>query len=197
MKHNTPSSFLGTRQSRLVDEAFAFAKKAHRGQRRKYGGPYIAHPMRVARTVAKVAHTQEMVAAALLHDVVEDTEYRLSDIGSRFGLTVTRLVDGLTCRLTSQDGNRAKRKRIERERLAKAGPEVATVKLADVMDNCRDLVVQDPKFAAVYLAESKRLVEALECGDMSLRKRAREMVRTEQAKLAVYEDLLAPAVGVI
>lgn len=185
----TPSTFLGTRQSEKVDRAFRTAKAAHSGQRRKGGGSFFLHPLRVARQVAKVPHTTEMVCAALLHDVVEDTAVTIDQIRKEFGLTVARLVEALTCRLTSEDGNRATRKRMERERLASAGPEVGTVKLADVMDNVRDIAVIDPGFAKVYLPEQLALARALETADHDLRDQAIELIEREMDKLDAVNEL--------
>ena len=80
--------------------ALAFAGRAHRGQKRKYRGePYITHPMAVAGIIMRLVpdHTLEMVQAALLHDVVEDSDdYSINDIQQIFGETIARIVDGLT-----------------------------------------------------------------------------------------------------
>lgn len=75
----------------LEQKALEFAKTAHEavGQRRKYSNePYIVHPMAIARLVKTVSHTPEMVAAALLHDTVEDTNVELADIEQSFGPVV-------------------------------------------------------------------------------------------------------------
>ena len=81
----------------MEKEALNFATAAHRGQIRKYTQePYIEHPKRVAALVKTVAHTPEMLAAAYLHDVVEDTEVSIQDIKSRFGSLVAQLVEELT-----------------------------------------------------------------------------------------------------
>lgn len=80
-----------------IEKAFRFANAAHEGIRRKSGEPYIIHPIAVAKIVAKdLGLGATSIVAALLHDVVEDTEYRLSDIESMFGEKVARIVDGLT-----------------------------------------------------------------------------------------------------
>ncbi|MRI59111.1 MAG: bifunctional (p)ppGpp synthase/hydrolase [Epsilonproteobacteria bacterium] len=83
-------------QSPKIEEALAFAMEAHRGQKRKSGEPYIIHPILVAAITAYVTADETMVAAALLHDVVEDTSYTLADIEERFGGEVASLVEGLT-----------------------------------------------------------------------------------------------------
>ncbi len=79
-----------------IEEALEFAKEAHKGQYRKSGEPYIIHPILVAAITAYVTAEEEMVIAALLHDVVEDTSFSIEDIQERFGQNVADLVEGLT-----------------------------------------------------------------------------------------------------
>lgn len=80
-----------------IEKAFRFANAAHDGIKRKSGEPYIIHPIAVAKIVAKdLGLGATSIVAALLHDVVEDTEYRLSDIENMFGKKVATIVDGLT-----------------------------------------------------------------------------------------------------
>ena len=82
---------------KLIRRAFDTAVDAHKDQRRKSGEAYIFHPIAVAKTVAsEIGMDATSIAAALLHDVVEDTEYTLEDIERLFGETVARIVDGLT-----------------------------------------------------------------------------------------------------
>jgi len=79
-----------------IEKALEFAKEAHKGQYRKSGEPYIIHPILVAAITAYVTAEEEMVMAALLHDVAEDTSFTIEDIKSRFGQNVADLVEGLT-----------------------------------------------------------------------------------------------------
>lgn len=80
-----------------IRAAYEFARDAHRGVRRKSGEPYITHPLSVARiVVSEIGLGVKSVAAALLHDVVEDTDYTVEDIRYRFGDKIAQLVDGLT-----------------------------------------------------------------------------------------------------
>ena len=80
-----------------IEKAFRFANAAHDGIKRKSGEPYIIHPISVAKIVAKdLGLGATSIVSALLHDVVEDTEYRISDISNMFGEKVARIVDGLT-----------------------------------------------------------------------------------------------------
>jgi (p)ppGpp synthase/HD superfamily hydrolase len=154
----------------LIEQyAIRLAVKAHHGQVRKYTEePYIVHPLKVANLVSKVPHSPEMIAAALLHDVVEDTEVTFDDINNLFGLEVTKLVWMVTDQSRPGDGNRATRKEIDRKHLAKANPTAKTIKLADIIDNSKDIIKYDPKFAAVYVKEARALMEVLGEGDSTL-----------------------------
>lgn len=81
----------------LIKRAFFLAKEAHEGVRRRSGEPYILHPLAVARIVVdEIGLGVKSVVAALLHDVVEDTDYTVEDIESRFGPKIALMVDGLT-----------------------------------------------------------------------------------------------------
>ncbi len=82
--------------SQKITDALAFAKKAHEGQLRKSGEPYIVHPILVAVITASISSDETMAIAALLHDVVEDTAFGIEDIKERFGEDIAHLVEGLT-----------------------------------------------------------------------------------------------------
>jgi (p)ppGpp synthase/HD superfamily hydrolase len=156
--------------SRLIVEAELFADEKHDGQVRKYTGePYIVHPAEVAKIVASCPEANErMIAAAWLHDVVEDTPVTLSEIDERFGSHVAMLVGFLTDASRPEDGNRAVRKRIDKAHLATAPPEAQTVKLADLISNTSSIARHDPAFARVYLAEKRELLTVLTRGNATL-----------------------------
>lgn len=169
----------------LEQRALEFAKAAHEGvgQRRKYSNePYIVHPVAVAQLVKTVPHTPEMIAAALLHDTVEDTNVELADIARSFGPKVAQLVDELTDISRPHHGNRAIRKEMDRQHLAKASKEAKTVKLADLINNSVDIIKQDPGFARKYMKEMKALLEVLREGDANLYSIAVEIVKKYYAK---------------
>lgn len=137
--------------------------------RRKYtGDPYITHPAAVVELVRSVPHTEAMICAAWLHDTVEDTQATLDEIDLVFGGTVAALVEMLTDVSRPGDGNRVVRKAIDREHTARASPAAKTIKLADLIDNTKSIAANDPKFAAVYLAEKALLLEVLTEGDAVL-----------------------------
>ena len=161
----------------LINKAKMLAGKAHEGQFRKYSGlPYIVHPIEVATIVQTVEHSEEMIAAALLHDVVEDTDYSFEDIAKEVSPEVADLVKGLTDVSNPEDGNRKVRKAIDKDHLAEQNAEVQTIKLADVISNSQDIKANDPKFAKVYIEEMKALLEVLTKGDKTLYAKAKELV---------------------
>src|SRR5210317_2166475 len=122
----------------MLDEVLKFATKAHGDQKRKYtNDPYIVHPIAVSEIVKTVAHTDEMVAAALLHDVVEDTDVTLDQIKDKFGSKVAELVGWLTDISRPEDGNRKTRKTLDREHSAEAPADAQTIKLADLIHNTK------------------------------------------------------------
>lgn len=161
----------------LVDEAREFAATKHAWQVRKYtGAPYIIHPFQVMLMVKSVEHTEEMLAAAWLHDVVEDCGVELDEIQDRFGNTVAQYVDELTDK--PSPANRAERKRQQRIALAMASPEAKTIKIADLIDNTSDIAQHDRDFARVYLREKRLLLdESLVGGNPLLWARADAQIR--------------------
>ena len=156
----------------VVRKAQVYAQAAHAavGQKRKYTGePYIVHPGEVASIVAAVpGSTPDMVAAAWLHDVVEDTGCTFTDIHMAFGIDIATLVGWLTDTSQPQDGNRAHRKAIDREHSARAPAEAQTIKLADLISNSRSIVKHDPAFARTYLEEKRMLLAVMTKGDPGL-----------------------------
>lgn len=165
------------RTQTLVERAAIFAAECHQGQIRKYtGDPYIRHPRSVVALVQSVPHTEAMLCAAWLHDVVEDTGATIEDLRQIFGEEVASLVVMLTDVSTLNDGNRATRKAIDRAHLANASPAAQTVKLADLIDNAESIACHDPKFAAVYFREKTALLEVLTGGDARLWQRAQDII---------------------
>jgi hypothetical protein len=117
-----------------------------------------------------------MIAAAWLHDTVEDTPATFGDLERTFGTTVRDLVADLTDISKPSDGNRAVRKAIDRSHTARASVRAKTVKLADLIDNCRDICGHDARFARVYLGEAAALLEVLADGDARLYRRAQKAI---------------------
>ncbi|MDX2458221.1 MAG: HD domain-containing protein, partial [Gammaproteobacteria bacterium] len=122
--HNTAHAYNRSEpMNDLVDSARIYATEAHQriNHRRKYNNePYHVHLSAVAKLVASVTDDTEMVAAAWLHDTVEDTQATLEDIEAEFGVPVAELVEELTDVSKPGDGNRVRRKQIDLRHLAQA-----------------------------------------------------------------------------
>ena len=163
----------------LVDKAKTFAQKAHGdvGHLRKYSAePYTVHLEAVATLVDEVSGTPEMVAAAWLHDAVEDTVATIESIEYEFGSEVAVLVAQLTDVSTPDDGNRATRKSIDRAHIALASPAAKTIKLADLIDNAGSIVTEDQRFAKTFMREMQELLDVLRDGDARLFKEAERLL---------------------
>ncbi|EIC85639.1 HD domain-containing protein [Serratia sp. M24T3] len=172
--------------SSLVDKARRYASKAHASidQRRKYtNDPYIVHPQAVADIVSSVPHSEEMLAAAWLHDTVEDTSTTLDDISNHFGSQVAELVGMLTNVSVNCAGNRIEKKNLDRYHSAKASADAKTIKLADLIDNLRSLVTHDPDFAKTYLIEKRLLLAVLKEGDPTLWRQAEHIINDSLQRL--------------
>lgn len=160
---------MGYNPTEFLENARDFCIFAHGDQRRKYTqAPYYDHCFEVAAIVAEVTDDPEVIAAALLHDVVEDTIFTLAHIQRDFGARVALLVYEVTDVSRPEDGNRRVRKLIDRAHLAESSPEGATIKLADTISNTKDIMKHDPNFAKVYLKEKRELLPLLTHGDKKL-----------------------------
>ena len=122
----------------LIERAYATAEKAHRGQMRKSGEPYITHPVAVATILAEVGLTSPTLAAALLHDTVEDTDYSLEQLTADFGPAIAQLVDGVTKLDKIRYGERAQSETLRKMIIAMSRDiRVLLIKLADRLHNAR------------------------------------------------------------
>lgn len=149
--------------------------RGHAKQVRKYTGlPYIVHPIAVAKMVTSVPHSPVMIAAALAHDTIEDTDVTFSqlyDISPEVAHMVLELTE------TRGSGNRAQRKAQECVRLATVSVSAKTIKLADLIDNSKDIIAFDAKFAKTYMKEKKALLVSLKGGDETLWTAASNLIR--------------------
>ena len=143
----------------FIKKAFFLAKEAHKGVRRRSGEPYIIHPIAVADILVDLGMDWQSIVAALLHDVVEDTEYTIEQLKSEFGEDVAVLVDGVTklgqVQLNSRDSKeQAQAENVRKMLLAMSKDiRVIIVKLADRLHNMRTLE---------YVAPQKHRDKALE-----------------------------------
>jgi (p)ppGpp synthase/HD superfamily hydrolase len=151
-------------EDQQIQNARLVAHTAHAavGQKRKHSGiDYINHPADVVKILREHSTilTHRMVMAAWMHDVVEDTKIDIDFIYDKFGTAVSRMVFGLTNE-KPHGMNRAERHAHNIARLKNTARDVKTIKLADCIANMRDIVREDPKFAATYLAEKRILINS-------------------------------------
>ena len=139
-------TYLASKHRKKVDiitRAFNFAKHAHKGVRRNSGEPYILHPIAVARIVSEeIGLGSTSICAALLHDVVEDTEYTVEDISNLFGPKIAQIVDGLTKISGGIFGDKASAQTENFKKLLLTMSEdirVILIKIADRLHNMRTL----------------------------------------------------------
>jgi GTP pyrophosphokinase len=175
------SLYLSHEQLELIQRAYAVADDAHQGARRASGEPFIEHPLAVARILASLAMDSAGIAAALLHDVVEDTAYTLSEIEAQFGLAIAGLVDGVTkfdlVGLADGSDGPAPRRPLpelrtqqQQETVRKLilammrDPRVVLLKLADRLHNMRTLQAMSPAQKAAKARETLEIYVPLAAG---------------------------------
>jgi GTP diphosphokinase / guanosine-3',5'-bis(diphosphate) 3'-diphosphatase len=140
----------------LITRAFRYAAEAHEGQQRQSGEPFIMHPVGVAKICAQLRLDDQTLAAALLHDVVEDTEAELDDVRGEFGDEIARLVDGVTKLTRVQFQSREQAEAENYRKMVVAMSEdvrVILVKLTDRLHNLRTIE---------YLGKQKQIQKAKE-----------------------------------
>ncbi|GAA5344296.1 GTP pyrophosphokinase [Planifilum fimeticola] len=145
------SAYLKEDDIKRIEKAYRFAEKAHAGQKRKSGEPYVNHPVAVATILADLQMDATTLVAAILHDVVEDTGVTLEVVREEFGETVSRLVDGVTklgkrMKYKSNEEHQAENHRKMFVAMAQ-DIRVILIKLADRLHNMRTLK---------YLSEEKQ-----------------------------------------
>jgi GTP diphosphokinase / guanosine-3',5'-bis(diphosphate) 3'-diphosphatase len=140
----------------LLERAYAYGAEAHEGQQRRSGDDFILHPLGVARILAELGLDDASIAAALMHDVVEDTDTSLEEVRAEFGEDVARLVEGVTklTRIQFQSREQAQAENYRKMIMAMAqDPGVILIKLADRLHNMRTIE---------YLGKQKQLQKARE-----------------------------------
>lgn len=183
----------------LIYQAVGFARCAHRNQKRRYTNEaYINHPIAVARLVATSGADVDTIIAAVLHDVIEDTDVSAEALEAEFGNRVMVLVlevtKGFESLIAEQPNTKESLYKAHLHLLSKTSPEAATIKLADIIDNTSTLHERDPKRALTYLPEKWEAIDVLKHGNEQLRERAREQISANllAAKNTVYPPPLKP-----
>jgi HD domain len=155
----------------LIKAARMFANGSHQ-RINTFRNPALqsseVHLKSVAQIVSYVSRDEEVIAAAWLHDVVEDTGATFGDVERRFGVRVATLVHELTVGSYLVRGNRAARFAREKEHFARVSAAASTIKLADLIDTCRDLHKNEPTAFKRFALEAAELATVLERGDQAL-----------------------------
>jgi guanosine-3',5'-bis(diphosphate) 3'-pyrophosphohydrolase len=179
----------------ILEQVIAFTDRAHAEQMRKYTPDrYIVHPVRVMELLKEYTSDISVLAAAIMHDVLEDTPVKEEEIrrflrtfmDERTAERTVSLVVELTDVYIKADYpqlNRRKRKDMEVERMARTSPDAQTIKYADIIDNCREIVTHDPSFARVFLRECSNLLRKMRGGNQELHKKAQELVAANLKRL--------------
>ena len=140
----------------LLDKAYAIAKKHHENQYRKSGEPFIIHPLEVAKILAEIELDQTSIIAAMLHDLIEDTEFTYEKVKAEFGEKIANIINGVT-KLDRIVFSSREEKQVENLRkmiiAMSEDVRIIVVKLADRLHNMRTL---SP------LNKEKRILKAIE-----------------------------------
>ena len=166
-----------------LKDIILLAVDLHGNQKRKYTGePYVNHTVQVAKIVKNYGGDDIMVYAAVLHDVLEDTDTTKEElfnhlrqiIGPEKAIEVVKLVQELTDVFTKDEYpniNRKGRKEMEAMRLGSISSKAQTIKYADLLDNGQDIMKNDPKFGKVYLREKAEILKHMNRGNQELYKK--------------------------
>lgn len=162
----------------LVKAAARLAEESHRGQRRKYNGrPYIEHPGRVAMRVTLAGGSDEMIAAAWCHDVLEDTTCPEWKLNATIGYQAYVWVKDLTNpSKLHKELSRAERKAMDRKHLQICSNEVKIIKMLDRFDNLTEMAGSPQDFLKLYLEESEQLWSILRSADESIAEELRVLI---------------------
>ncbi|MFT3799022.1 RelA/SpoT family protein [Microbacterium sp.] len=146
----------------IVERAYQTAERAHATQKRQSGEPYITHPLAVAQILAELGLGPRAIAAALLHDTVEDTDYRLDQLSAEFGDEVAMLVDGVTKLDKVKYGDAAQAETVRKMIVAMSKDiRVLLIKLADRLHNARTWGFVPPEKAAKKATETLEIYAPL------------------------------------
>ncbi|MDR6868565.1 GTP pyrophosphokinase [Microbacterium resistens] len=146
----------------IIERAYAVAAEKHEGQKRQSGEPYITHPLAVAQILAELGLGPRAIAAALLHDTVEDTGYALTELTATFGDEVAMLVDGVTKLDKVKYGESAQAETVRKMIVAMSKDiRVLIIKLADRLHNARTWGFVPPEKAARKATETLEIYAPL------------------------------------
>ena len=175
--------------SNKLELLFEFVKQQHGEAVRKYTNePYFMHPFRVAEILSSVTQEEHMIAIALCHDLIDDTdctisvlkiklkEFGFSSANTRFICNGVMYLSDYYVKSIFPEINRKKRKQWEAKRLWSIPDWAQTIKYADIIDNSENIEKLDPKFSKIYLPEKKLILSRMQLGNPVLLRKALEIV---------------------
>jgi (p)ppGpp synthase/HD superfamily hydrolase len=170
-----------------VIRAVLFARKAHEGQKRKYGSEdYIIHPMSVALMLTHYYDDDDMIVAGVLHDIIEDTSYTFDDIVLEFGISVANLVLGMT-KTYSRNASPEEKTISDLKRFSDSvDQQVLDLELVDIFVNLSDYMSAPVSFVRKFVKNKKRVVELIaekRCIDRNLLNEVKALIKTVEAYL--------------
>lgn len=173
-------------EKELINKAKEFATSKHEGQFRKFGKvAYITHPANVAEIVDKFGGSPEMVAAAWLHDVVEESNVSLDEIKKLFGENVASLVKELT---NPTDLDKSKKGQYLLDKMNTMSSDALTIKLADRLSNVSDFATAKPSFVQKYAPETKFIIDGLEEHERPLTPQQTKLIGEIRKAIEPYEN---------
>jgi len=200
------TAYSPTADTEMLRRAYEFAEQAHAGQERLTGDPYISHPLAVANILAEIQADPVAIAAALLHDTVEDTNVSIEDIQEQFGERVAHLVAGVT-KLTQLDFSSRQDKQAQNLRkmfLAMADDiGVILIKIADRLHNMRTLEPLEPAeiegrakhIYSIYRKMEQQQIDFGQIADLTALRVITDTVENCYAALGVVHALWMPVAG--
>lgn len=154
------------RMNDIAYEAMIFAMECHKDQLRKYiDVPYFSHLAEVAGLLATVRNDPESIAVAWLHDCMEDCGVDFTLLAEKFS---PKIAQGVYCLSDLDEGNRAYRKQLSRDRISKCDGWIQDIKVCDLISNTPSIVKYDPKFAVTYLREKALMLHVLDKANSKL-----------------------------
>lgn len=185
----------------VLEKIHQYADTAHDAQLRRYTPDrYIVHPARVMETCRNYDNRLPILAAALLHDVLEDTAVKENEMlaflyevmdkdNAEKTLALVIEMTDVYVKEVYPNLNRRKRKAKELERIAETSPDAQTIKYADIIDNSSEIALNDPDFATRYLLECKAILKVADKGNPELREIAVATVRDNLKRLGETRSL--------
>jgi (p)ppGpp synthase/HD superfamily hydrolase len=160
-----------------IEKAQRWAQEGHKGVNRKHSDlPYIVHPEAVAQIIAEITDDPDVIAAAWLHDVIEDTEKTVENVSVNFNDHIAQMVYQVSKVSRKGGGNRKVRVAADRVHYAQGSKWAKAIKIADMIHNMPTMIRDNPDFAPKYVKEKEDLLDVIQDGSPLLASIARNII---------------------